>query len=672
MCGYDYTVDEEINNKNNAWHFRQCNSYQPNQGESGKTITWKDYDGWVYDISVDQVNNFTVGPGNIVVHNSHVGISFQVPEYSAQVDALGTLRMLDAIREVCPSAKFYQASTSELFGKVLETPQKETTPFNPRSPYAASKAFAYYVTNNYREAYNLFAVNGILFNHECFYSDTPVILRENEEIKIKYVSDLVQNRSNVDKDTTVFTKDYTDSKIDIWDGNNFVTLKAVSRKKLKALEQKNQLKQITNARCGVVSTTPNHKLINPSNEKAEARLFTKTSCVKQGEMPNCTNNKNVLPQFAKFLGLLAGDGYICDKGTITLTNNDIAVQNEFKNICKQLFTGCLFRKEESVSGYNGTTTDTHVTGLGKNYCSYLREILYHSRTKHKKVPTIILNAGIDLKREFLDGYYLADGLKKDRCTYKYKSLKTNSPLLGQGLLYLVSVVTKQTWNINTFQQNNKVYYQINLHSDSIIGNKGQHLKKCTNEVTKTIDIKVKNQHVFDIETETGQVMAGIGTMIVGNSARRGENFVTRKISIAVANIHKRNQEKVSLGNLAAKRDWGHARDYVEAMWLMLQHNKPEDFVIATGEQHSVEEFCKLAFARAGYLLKFKGTGVDRKGYDRNGIVRVDVNPKYFRPTEVETLLGDPSKAKKILGWESKTNFQDLVNEMVDHDISLIK
>jgi len=249
---------------------------------------------------------------------SHVGISFQVPEYSAQVDAIGTLRILDAIREVCPKAKFYQASTSELFGDVLETPQKETTPFNPQSPYAISKQFAYWIVKNYRDAYGLFACNGILFNHEA--------------------------------------------------------------------------------------------------------------------------------------------------------------------------------------------------------------------------------------------------------------------------------------------------------------------------------------------------------------ERRGENFVTRKISMAVANILRCKQQKVSLGNLSAKRDWGYAPEYVECMWMMLQQKKPIDLVIATGEQHSVEEFCKAAFARIEMPLTFKGKGVNRKGYDKKGIVRVDVNPKYFRPTEVQTLLGDASKAKEVLGWEPKVTFKELVQKMVDYDI----
>jgi len=252
---------------------------------------------------------------------SHVKISFDIPEYSAQVDAIGTIRLLDAIRELCPTAKFYQASTSELFGLVQESPQNEQTPFYPRSPYAVAKLYSYWITKNYREAYGMFACNGILYNHE--------------------------------------------------------------------------------------------------------------------------------------------------------------------------------------------------------------------------------------------------------------------------------------------------------------------------------------------------------------HPRRGENFVTKKISVAAARIVNGLQKKVSLGNLSALRDWGYAPDYVEGMWRMLQQEEPRDIVMATGENHSVEEFCTVAFKHAGMPIEFKGEGLHRKGYDKTGIVRVDVNPEYFRPTEVQTLLGDPSLAKAVLGWEPTVKFNQLVKIMVDYDLERI-
>ena len=255
---------------------------------------------------------------------SHVKVSFEVPEYTAEVDAVGTLRLLEAVRNLGLKARIYQASTSELFGKVVEVPQKETTPFYPRSPYGVAKQYGYWITKNYREAYGLFAVNGILFNHE--------------------------------------------------------------------------------------------------------------------------------------------------------------------------------------------------------------------------------------------------------------------------------------------------------------------------------------------------------------SERRGENFVTRKITLGACRIKMGMQDKLYLGNLDARRDWGYAKDYVECMWLMLQHPVPEDFVIAKGEYHTVREFCTLAFAEAGITLRWEGSGVEEKGIDTaTGKVLVEVDPKFFRPTEVEQLLGDPSKAKALLGWNPrKTTFEELVRLMVRSDMKYVQ
>ncbi len=251
---------------------------------------------------------------------SHVKISFEIPEFTADVDALGTLRLLDCIRDVCPESRFYQATSSELFGKVAETPQSESTPFYPRSPYAVSKLFAYWITINYREAYGLFASNGILFNHE--------------------------------------------------------------------------------------------------------------------------------------------------------------------------------------------------------------------------------------------------------------------------------------------------------------------------------------------------------------SPRRGVNFVTRKITLGISNIARGLQEKIVLGNLDAKRDWGFAGDYVEAMWLMLQKQEPDDYVIATGQTHTVREFCELAFHHAGYSVVWKGTGEDEVGLDRDsGRVLVTVSREFYRPTEVDLLLGNPAKAKANLGWEPKVSYEQLVEMMVRQDLA---
>ncbi|EKU89014.1 GDP-mannose 4,6-dehydratase [Bacteroides oleiciplenus] len=165
-----------------------------------------------------------------------------------------------------------------------------------------------------------------------------------------------------------------------------------------------------------------------------------------------------------------------------------------------------------------------------------------------------------------------------------------------------------------------------------------------------------------------------GILFNHESERRGETFVTRKITLATARIAQGFQDKLYLGNLDARRDWGYARDYVECMWLILQHDVPEDFVIATGEMHTVREFATLAFREVGINLHWEGKGVNEKGIDvKTGKVMVEVDPKYFRPCEVEQLLGDPTKAKTLLGWKpTKTSFSELVKIMVEHDIRFVK
>lgn len=174
--------------------------------------------------------------------------------------------------------------------------------------------------------------------------------------------------------------------------------------------------------------------------------------------------------------------------------------------------------------------------------------------------------------------------------------------------------------------------------------------------------------------ESYDIFAVNGILFNHESERRGETFVTRKITIAAARIAQGIQDKLYLGNLDAMRDWGYAKDYVMCMWMMLQHDTPQDFVIATGKMHSVREFCTLAFAEVGINLRWEGEGVNEKGIDPDtGIALVEVDPKYFRPAEVEQLLGDPTKAKTLLGWNpTKTSFPELVKLMVQHDMKFVR
>jgi len=162
-----------------------------------------------------------------------------------------------------------------------------------------------------------------------------------------------------------------------------------------------------------------------------------------------------------------------------------------------------------------------------------------------------------------------------------------------------------------------------------------------------------------------------GILFNHESPRRGETFVSRKITRAVGRIRTGTQDRLYLGNLDAKRDWGYAKDYVEAMWLMLQQDQADDYVVATGETHTVREFCELAFARAGMPLEWRGEGIEEKGVDaKTGRTLIEVDPRYFRPTEVDLLLGDASKARRELGWTPQTSFRQLVDLMVDADVAL--
>ena len=187
---------------------------------------------------------------------------------------------------------------------------------------------------------------------------------------------------------------------------------------------------------------------------------------------------------------------------------------------------------------------------------------------------------------------------------------------------------------------------------------------------------VAKQYGFWITKEYREaygMFACSGILFNHESERRGETFVTRKITLAASRIAQGKQEKLYLGNLDSLRDWGYAKDYVECMWLILQHHQPEDFVIATGVQHSVREFCQLAFHYAGIELEFKGGGLEEKGIDKaTGKVLVEVSPDFYRPTDVVNLWGDPSKARQELDWNPvKTSFEELVRIMVEHDMQKV-
>jgi GDPmannose 4,6-dehydratase len=585
---------------------------------------------------------------------SHVHTSFEQPLAAVDINMKGLINILEVARCLRPQTRIFHASTSEMFGS-SPAPQNIETELVPESPYAIAKVASHHFIRLYRKAYKMYCCAGVTFNHECFFAETPVILRKNGEINIVYISSLVQNRKNINKDSSKLTKEYEGTGTEIWDGENFVELRAVSRCKLTTLEDVDRKRKVTNVPAGSISTTPNHRLINQDGEKLPARMFIEDQEVMLGKMPEgpyCPN-KASLPGFAKLLGLLCGDGHVSK--SIRLTNGDPEIQKEFVALASNHYCNVSHRTSTYPSGFDGTTSHVDLTGVSKAQIQVLREMLYDVKTGHKKVPQLILNSSQDVQLAFLKGYNLADGLKCGNETYELASFKTNSPLLAQGLLYLITCTTGQSFNINTFEQRGRFYTQVNLHSPSNPHGFGSHFVKEPSVVKKSLTIPEDNQHVYDIETATGKVMAGIGIMIVGNSERRGPLFVTRKISMGVAKCLQDPNYVLELGNLDAKRDWGYAPDFVEGFWMCLQQERPDDYVFATNEMHSVREFCEVAF---DYV------GLDWKDH-------VKVNRFYMRPSEVDELCGDYSKTTEALGWKPKVTFEELVKRMVDYDCKLL-
>jgi GDPmannose 4,6-dehydratase len=592
---------------------------------------------------------------------SHVAVSFETAEYTANADALGTLRLLEAIR-ICglgADTKFYQASSSEMYGKVVETPQRETTPFYPRSPYAAAKVYAYWITVNYRESYGLFACNGILFNHECVAIDTPLVIRTKDAVDVVTPDELVALRC---KGPNV--QHFESPDVEVWDGTAWTAVRAITATKRRADSSDHALLAVQ-GRAGIVNCTAHHTLLRSDGEAVAASVLREGDFLLLAEkMPPAPGWTVLTEEMAEFLGLIAADGYVSEgERKVQFTNNDEDLQARVAELWSRLFLGAA-RHARGLSGFgrNGVTQG-YLSGAGEPTVRWLRDQLY-TKTGFKRVPRLILNSSTELQAAFLRGYYAGDGLKAG----SGDSVKTNSSVLAQGLCWLFANQRRMS-SIYLEQRNGRNYYQLNLATSTPLGEKGQHLRKPAEEIRRiTPATPIDDEWVFDLETESQRFMAGVGRLVVHNSPVRGETFVTRKITRGLARIKAGLDECLYLGNLDARRDWGHARDYVRAQWLMLQQERPEDYVIATGEQHSVREFVESAAAALGMSLRWQGSGRGEHAVDTSSgrdVVRID--PRYFRPAEVDTLLGDASKARRELGWAPEVGFEELVREMVESD-----
>ena len=580
---------------------------------------------------------------------SFVAVSWIQPTLTAEFTGVGVTRMLEAMREVCPQARFYQASSSEMFGKVLEVPQTEKTPFYPRSPYGVAKAYGHFITVNYRESYDLHATSGILFNHESIVSNTPIILREDGIIAVKTPVDLVPLVRRGGPVQNFLPKTF----LEIWDGDGWTPITAITATRRRETDPDHELLSIQ-ARAGVVEVTAHHHMLNPDFERVAAcDLEAGDELALAVEMPQPADWSVATIEMAEFLGLMAADGYIHRAGTsVRFTNNDPLLRARVASLWSHVFLG-KSKEWTGTSGFDENACVEHVNLTGiRSVTPWLREQLYTS-TGLKQVPPLILNASQNVQQAFLEGYYKGDGLKRG----KGASIKTNSPVLAQGLCWMYHV-NEQPASVYVEQRGEKTYYQLNLASATRVGAKGQHLRRNPAEVRRIASALVPDEEwTFDVETESGVFCAGVGRVVISNSPRRGLEFVTRKITWHAAAIKHGLEKELRLGNLDAERDWGYAKDYVEAMWLMLQREDPQDYVIATGEAHSVRECCEVAFDEAGLG--------DFEQY-------VTIDPAFVRPAEVDHLIGDPSKAERDLGWKPQTSFEELIRLMTRVDLELLK
>jgi GDPmannose 4,6-dehydratase len=578
---------------------------------------------------------------------SFVAASWNQPVLTAEFTGVGVTRMLEAMREVRPEARFYQASSSEMFGMVQEVPQRESTPFYPRSPYGVAKCYGHFITVNYRESYDLFACSGILFNHECLHAQSPLIVRVNGVQAVRTPADLVPLRL---KGPSVQTFE-PDRLLEVWDGEDWTPVRAVTATRRRAGDHDHRLVCIQ-ARAGVVEATAHHRMLDADHEELRADALEEGDRLALcDEFPHPPLWTVVSEEMAEFLGLMVADGWVDRKAGAKLcfTNNDGTLRARVAELWARLFMGSTHEWE----GRSGFDPDAPVGKLNLGGSSgaraWLREQLY-TKTGHKQVPPLILNAHTETWEAFLAGYYAGDGLKKGKGT----SVKTNSPVLAQGLCWMYHSLD-QPASVYVEQRAGRAYYQLNLAAVQV-GAKGAPLRKDPAEIMRIAEPVDQSEFVFDLETESGCLCAGVGRVVVHNSERRGLEFVTRKVTHGAAAIKLGLRSELLLGNLDAERDWGYAKDYVEAMWLMLQQDEPEDYVIATGTSHSVRDLVRIAF--------------DHVGLDPEAHVRAD--PRFLRPAEVEHLVGDASKARDKLGWEPRTSFEEMIRLMVDADLELLE
>lgn len=591
---------------------------------------------------------------------SDVRVSFDIPSETFNINAIGTLNILDAIRLMGSKSRLYHCSTSELFGNSPH-PQNEDTPMNPQSPYAVAKLAAHNLVKLYRDAYGLFACAGILMNHESILKNAPVITKDdNGFIDVVPIEDMFKT----DKHKYEGLLDKYRG-LSVWNGEKWTEI--LGGNCYRDTDKKVKLVQTVG---GCYEATEDHVVFDEDDHEIKTKDLVVGQKLTTVRYPDYDASLVSDLDFARFVGFLVAEGHIGTSGKIRLTGCDKELLICMANyVCKQF--GWTYRLETwGPGGFVESKKDVWQLDINNdsNFGKWLHKNVYTLRSREKKVPTFVLNAGKEVYQAFFDGYYEGDGLKAGHVQYRYKGWTTSSATLCLGLILILQKISpdqipkvKCEYRPNNGKSGGRYYY-CHLTTDDKLNTKGTHRIKNKAEIVKILETKSSDGWFYDLTTESETFAVGPNLVKIHNSPRRGEKFVTRKITIYVARlfhaiknnggITPKDWPKLALGNLEAKRDWGFAGDYVKAMWLMLQQDEPNDYVISSGESHSIREFLDLAFSHIG---------LDYREY-------VEVDPKFFRPTEVNHLCGDSTKARQELGWSPEVSFEQLVSSMMESDI----
>jgi len=578
---------------------------------------------------------------------SFVAVSWIQPTLTAEFTGVGVTRMLEAMREVCPDARFYQASSSEMFGNVREVPQNELTPFYPRSPYGVAKAYGHFITVNYRESYDLHASSGILFNHECIVSSAPLIVRENGTLAVKTSVDLVPLQRTGPSVQTFEPAEL----LEVWDGNGFSPITAITATRRRPSDSDHRLMSVE-APAGQVSVTAHHRMLDADREQVRADALVEGDRIALGiGYPEAPGWSVLAASMAELLGLLCAHGHVERDGRhVHFTSHDAAIRARVSH----LWSRCFLKSSQGCSRASEFGLDNGDEALclhcGQGLGLWLDEQLCTSGGQ-KQVPPLVLNGDAEARRAFLRGF--CDGSRREQ---RYDApLVTKSAPLAQGLCWL-SHLEGRASEVCVERHGASTFFRLNVGSPVHVGTGVESLSRDPGQVRAIFEVEAPGDDwVFDLETASGTFCAGVGRVVVHNSPRRGLEFVTRKITWHAAAIKLGLADKLHLGNLDAERDWGYAKDYVEAMWLMLQREVPSDYVVATGIAHSVRDCLEISF--------------DQAGLDIDHHVVIDESLK--RPAEVDHLVGDASKARRDLGWKPRTSFEQLIRLMVDADYILL-